>query len=190
MRKLAWALSFCSVLGGGIAPLRADPPLFMWVDKAGVMHATDRLQSVPEPWFSMYSARLKDMEARGLAPSAPLPVDTTPPPPAPAPASIRVGQQITSEQVQQQRNGWKSLVARWRAELAAATAALQKAEQAYNEAGMNPILRQTPEVKEQLLTRDQDRQAARQRVEVARNMLQDALPKKAREEHVPPLWLQ
>lgn len=166
---------------------RAEGPVFVWVDSAGAMHATDRLQSVPEPWFSMYAARLKELEARGQLPSAPLPADTAPPPPAPVPM---VRAQPTALEVQQQRNEWRVLVGRWRTELAAATAALQKAERAYNEAGMNPILRETPAVKEQLLTLDQGRQVARQRVETARNMLQDALPKKAREEHVPPLWLQ
>ena len=43
-------------------PLAAQTMIFKWIDRKGTLHLTDRLADVPEPYYSMYRARLREIE--------------------------------------------------------------------------------------------------------------------------------
>jgi hypothetical protein len=173
------------------ATARAEAPVFVWADKDGALHVTDRLGDVPEPYYTVYAERLKEqLERQGRLPQAAPPEVAASPPSAPAvaasPASVPA---VTGESEFLRRKMWRELMAKWRGELAVATAELQKIEQEAAEAGMNPVLRQTPQVQAQLDAIGSRRDAARTRVLKARAMLLEVLPKRARDERVPPQWL-
>jgi hypothetical protein len=185
---LAGALLLASVVG--LRAARADGPMFVWADKDGNLHATDRLSDVPEPYYAVYAERLRELEKEGHLPkeeAAPAAPAYTPP----RPVTVRGNTEppITAETEILKRKKWRELMTHWRQELATATTELQKVEQEASETGMNPLLRLTPQVQAQLDAIGPRRDAARARVLKARTMLLEVLPKRARDERVPPQWL-
>lgn len=183
------------LLGGlvlaGARVASAEPRfVYRWVDKAGVVHLTDRLADVPEPFYSTYQAWVKEelerRQAAGLPDASstpPQPVTVRPPPSRPPEPSL-------VEQKRARREGWRKLMAYWRAELLAASAALDEVDQEKALARLNPTLAQTPAVKARVAEIDKKRQVALARVEAARRMLLEQLPARARRERVPPKWLE
>ena len=167
----------------------ADGEIFSWVDDKGALHATDRLADVPEPYYSIYHARLLELEKKRAASPA---ADPDPPadasPEASPPPATQSGQSAAAQQAAA-RQTWRALIAHWRQELTSATSDLQAVEELIGHAEMNPILRQTPAVETELATLEPRRQAALARVMAARRMLLTTLPERARQERVPPLWL-
>lgn len=180
--SIAAALALCL---GPWAALAQQGYIFKWVDAKGNIHATDQLAEVPEPFYGMYAAKLRELEERkkerGQAASAPS--QRPAPPPAPSAPSI-----VELELRKQQR--WKAEVARWRASLTAAIAELESAQQALAELTMNPLLRTTPQVQAQLPQAEERVKRAREQVELARKTLIEDIPARARKESVPPKWLE
>lgn len=170
-----------------VTPADTDAPIFAWVDSKGTMHATDRLADVPEPWFSAYSAKLKELEERRK--NGTLPPEPPPEPARTRPTPTRPVVLPTTQDEAARRQAWKATMRQWRVELAEATADLQDVQNRIAEARMNPILALTPAVKARVEAMRPDEERAQKRVETARQMLMDVLPKRARDEHVPPLWL-
>lgn len=179
-----------AVVLGLAPPAHADAPLFVWVDKAGALHATDRLQDVPEPFYGMYAAQLKEREKAAGGAGAP-------PPPAPAEAPARTNTPsgapfaapLTAADLASSRQNWKELVAHWRLELAQATAELQKIDGEMENVQGNPVLRLLPTNQERIQVLMPLRTLAQDRVEKARRHLVDEIPKRARAQGVPPQWL-
>lgn len=183
-----WAAA-CLVAAGLAmgAPASAQGPIFQWVDARGNLHLSDELADVPEPYRSMYEARLREAaEARkrnGEAPAARAPV-------APPPPSVEYDHEPSIiDQQAANRQRWKQEVATWRAELAAATAELAQADAQLGDLEMNPVLAQTPSVAADIVQARQARAAALARVERARRTLLTELPARARRDGVPPAWL-
>lgn len=208
-RASRWGVRFAAVclLGalGSAAPAFASP-IFKWIDERGDFHATDRLADVPEPYRSMYEARLAAeraaAEARAKAqaeagqrgaPNEAFP--KTSPKAQVAPASKRPPRAESSAQgfsarEDALRKTWLELVKHWRDELHAATVEVEDIEKKLEEAGQNPLLRHTPPVKLELENLERTKARALGRVAEARRMLIDELPKRARKEGIPPKWLQ
>lgn len=186
------------------AAVRAGPIIFKWVDKHGDLHVTDRLGDVPEPYFSMYAARLKTLAeqdgAKAAVRAAPVRRASAEPeaPPATreAPEGRRPGRAETArgpsavDAAIQERERWRQLVAHWRRELELATAAYEKAQADADAARLNPVLVQTPQGKEKVAQTGMGLEKARDRLEKARTMLLVEIPAKAKREQVPPKWLE
>jgi len=199
LERLLWAC----VLGATLAfcmPAAAQGPIFRWVDRDGNLHLSDELADVPEPYRSMYEARLREAaEARKHAPPAPAvpPTPAAPPAVPPSPMPAHEGDShaadgpapsiIDKEVARRQR--WKELVASWRAELSAATEALAQADERLGDLVANPLMAATPAVAADIAAAKQARAAALSRLEQARHMLLTELPARARRESVPPAWL-
>jgi hypothetical protein len=174
--------------------------IFRWVDKTGDLHVTDRLADVPEPYYSMYAAEIARLEKnKGKQKSrdrsvAPAPRSTPPRSPgssaAPAPPAGRRagGPSIVDRELARQKQ-WQDLVARWRKELATATAEVEKIDQELAQARSNPILRTTPQARAQIEAIESRRVGALRKLERARKMLLETIPARARAEQVPPRWL-
>jgi len=171
--------------------------IYKWYDEQGDLHATDQLTDVPEPYRSMYAAaerkRKEEEEKRraaaaGKTPAKPPPKAPPPPPTRRVTGPDRLGTLLKEEEAKRKR--WTQLVAHWRAELQAATRQLQDLDQRIQEVGANPILRQTPKVKKELAELQEQRKPLLERLNGARRMLAEELPKRARREEVPPQWLE
>ena len=160
------------------ATAHAEDVAFRFVDARGVVHLTDRLGDVPEPYHSMYEAqlRLKKPNAK-------------PPPVSAYQAPIYNFGRGEGARQDKLRQHWQSMVAQARNELAAATEALQHIDEALDQARLNPILRQTPQVKEQIAELEGQRAEALTRLRAAENRLLVELPQQAKKEGVPPKWL-
>ncbi len=160
----------------------AQGMIFKWVDKQGVIHLTDRLGDVPEPYHSLYAVKLRELEARrkvaGNQPPAPRPAPSAPTP-TPSP--------LAAELARQQE--WKDTVAKWRRELEEATTEYENIHGELSEAQLNPVLRLTPEVQARITAIEARLADALARLERARHMLLSELPRKAKAEGVPPKWL-
>ncbi len=157
--------------------------VFRYVDKRGQLHFTDTLAEVPEPYHSLYQAKLRELEEKGEKPgAAPAPPDARPPRPEPEMPSAAAAEA-------ERRASWKALVKHWRDELEVAMAELAVADEELGVARQNPILRETPAQREVIAQAEAKRQTALQRVEAARDMLQKKLPARAKAERVPPAWL-
>ena len=163
--------------------IRAESPIFVWVDKGGNLHATDRLQDVPEPYFAMYTAQLKE-SAKNLANAPSEPVSAPYRPAGAAPPASNPALDDAKK-----RQEWRALMAQWRHELAAATLNLQKVDRDLADTEANPVLRLNPQNRSRADELMHLRMQAAFRVEQARHMLMDELPRRARVEQVPPLWL-
>jgi hypothetical protein len=181
----------CAFAVGLVCASAVAAPIFTWVDRQGGLHATDRLQDVPEPYYSMYAAELKAREQKaGATPVPPAAEAAAPPTPRPVVTTPRPAiEPVTAAGEAKRRQTWRDLVAQWRRELAAATANLQKITQELDEAQLNPVLRVLPANQERINDLMSLRTKAQDRVEKARLMLVDDIPKRARAEGVPPLWL-
>jgi hypothetical protein len=181
-----------------------EPVYFHWVDAKGNLHVTDSLAEVPEPYQSLYQAKLRAAaEARerngeggapAVRPEAPRSAEGASPPVQPeggqtvAPETPGAPSVIDEEAARRQR--WKELVAAWRADLEQSTAELSAAEEELGNAQMNPILRELPGARERIDAAQARRQQALERVTKARKMLLEELPARAKKELVPPAWLQ
>jgi hypothetical protein len=191
------ALLAAVMLGLSLAglPLSAQPTFFKWVDAKGSLHVTDRLADVPEPYYGMYRARIRALEEQRTKtgqPAAARQPTLVPTPPVAGPQAESAASTPVSPvvlELQHQAN-WQALVARWRGELANATTDLESIQTELDEASMNPILRETPEVKSRIEQVEARRSQAMARLEKARKMLLDELPARARREGVPPKWLE
>lgn len=188
---------FKVILLGLILPAQSadGTAIFKWVDKQGNLHITDRLQDVPEPYAGMYAARIAAEEknklaTRGKQPVAAPAVPAAPPYQPPRRYVAPIGQPSPITQAEEQQKYWRSLVSRWRGELAAATAELENADNEVGEANMNPLMRQTPEGQERARIAEEKRAQVVLRVNKARQMLLEEVPRRARAEGVPPVWLQ
>jgi len=173
-------------------PLVAQTMVFKWIDARGTLHVTDRLADVPEPYYSMYRAKLRETEEqRAKAGVAPRPAPSPPPTPPPVEGGTPESQVLSPVELElKNRADWKALVARWRGELAQATAEVESIQTELDQASLNPILRETPEVKAQLADIEARRLAAMTRLEAAKKMLLVELPARAKKESVSPKWLE
>ncbi len=181
MRRL-YTCVFVLIIWSSTSAL-AGGDIFKWVDENGNLHATQILADVPEPYYSMYASELRRRQEskQGQAPAPPAVEEA---PSAPRPTQVKG---VASENEARQKR-WRELVARARADLTAATAALEAADQAVLQAGANPVLRHTPAVQAKLAELATERQAALAAVEAARRQLLEDLPRQARKEGVPPRW--
>ncbi len=182
MRWLLLSLAFLVAFPRGA---RADDVLFYWVDKKGTVHATQNIDEVPEPFNAMYRARLKELEEekkkQKAAPAQPEPRPQTQATAPPQPS-------IVDKELARQKL-WRGEVSRWRTELRVATEDLNRVQTELDQAGMNPLLRTTPQVQAQIGALEEQRDRAVRRVEIARKMLAEELPARAKRESVPPRWL-
>jgi hypothetical protein len=191
VRAIKWSLLTLALVALPVeAALSQSDIIFHWFDRQGNLHATDRLQDVPEPYYAMYAARLKALAEKN-AQSAP----TAHPPSLAGPVAGLTGAEtkeqpsIVDAQIAQ-RKRWKDTMAHWRAELSEATEALMATDKQMDSLQLNPILRLTPQVQDQIAALTNQRQQASSRLENARTMLTETLPQQAQKEHVPPAWLE
>lgn len=194
------------ILGGvalGIAAwllphgVRADAPLFVWADDHAHVHVTDRLSDVPEPYHSVYAAKVAELKKNGKTPGT----VTVVPARATMAGPRRMDEQGDSQsrvaalspqatEEAARRAEWQGKMAQARSELTAATEHLAEVEKSIAETGMNPVLRMTPPVQAQLAALETDHAQAQARVLDSRRMLLETLPQQAQREHVPAQWLQ
>ena len=165
---------------------RADDVIFYWSDKQHVVHATQNLDDVPEPYRAMYRARVKELEEAKK--NAQKPAQSPPSTPPPSPAVPQPGPSIVDRELQRQKY-WRDEIYKWRTELRIATEDLHRIQLQIDEVNLNPILRMTPQAQAQLEPLEEDRQRAIGRVDVAQRMLTQDLPTRAKRENVPPQWL-
>ncbi len=184
--SMRWFLVLTLFTLGTARPALADDVLFYWVDKKGAVHATQNLDEVPEPYNAMYRARLKELEEeKQRQKAAPAPVATPPTPtPAPPPRPTSIAEKELARQ-----KSWRAEMAKWRTELRVATEDLNRVQTQLDQATFNPILRTTPQAQAQVGPLEEQRERALRRVEVARKMLAEELPARAKRESVPPRWL-
>ncbi len=168
------------------ATAKADDVIFYWADKQHVIHATNEIGEVPEPYRAMYRARLKELEEAKKNGPKPAPQPAyTPPPSSPAiqPQGSIVDQELAKQKM------WRDEVYHWRTELRVATEDLNRIQAQIDQANFNPVLRTTPQAKAQIGPLEQDQQRAIGRIDVAQRMLTQDLPARAKREGVPPRWL-
>jgi hypothetical protein len=185
---MRWLLLSLVLILGAARMARADDVLFYWADKKGTVHATQNIDEVPEPYRSMYHARLKELEEekkkQQAAPQQAVQAPPTPPPPATSTTTII--HPADTEAARQK--AWRAEIAKWRTELRLATENLQRIQTQLDQTNMNPVLRTTPQVQAQAAEIEEQRQKAITRVEIARKTLAEDLPARAKRESVPPRW--
>ena len=165
--------------------------IFHWIDSQGNLHATDRLQDVPEPYYGLYAAKLRALVERNAQNSqGPSPAAAPSPAPSVRPSNPGSGGISIVDAEIARRKHWKDTMAEWRRELETATEKFTAIDGQIQSLEMNPILRLTPQVEAQVTALQTSRSQALARVERARVMLTETLPKQARVESVPPAWLQ
>lgn len=173
----------------------AERYLFRWVGADGVLHVTDRLDDVPEPYYSAYVARLKQIEeerekrARESGGRPPKSAGTEAPtevPRAPRPRPVPRG---AADDILARQAWWKAEVARWRHELMEATEALRRIEEELGNLQSNALLAVTGPSKTRSAELEAAQPPAVARVEKAKKQLMDVLPAQAKKEGVPPRWL-
>jgi len=171
---------------GFARPALADDVLFYWADKQHVVHATQNLDEVPEPYRAMYRARLKELEeAKKNAPKqAPPPPQYTPSTPPRQPQPSIVDQELAKQKM------WRDEVQKWRTELRVATEDLNRIQGQIDQVNFNPVLRMTPQAKAQLEPLERDKMSAINRVDTAQRMLTQDLPARAKRDGAPPRWLE
>lgn len=170
---------------------KAEPEhvIFHFVDKTGVVHFTDRLGDVPEPYHSMYKADLeRQKKEKKNSPGVKRPVPQQSPS-QPRARHHHAGPSIIDQEIKR-RQAWRNLIQKWRDKLKAATLELKEIGAERDRLNFNPILRHTPMVKESLVPIEKKHAEALRRVEKAQKMLLETLPKRARKEGVPPKWLE
>lgn len=201
-----WALSALPWLPAAFAS-DTDTPLFRWVDKQGVIHLTDRLGDVPEPYNAIYRAQLRKRAAAGPHQSTaqPSPIDSTASDAEAiararaaqaqsrganrlSPASPVLGPGFQDPQVLL-RQRWQQKLEQARQELQAAVNVLQQAQDRLDELTLNPLIRLSPGVQEQIPQLESERDQAKERVQQAEKYLQEELPAQARKENIPMKWL-
>ncbi len=195
-------LLFCITIGSGF--LLAGPSMaqdtitiFRWVDNKGNLHVTDRLGDIPEPYHSMYTARIRELEERKKQGKAlrPTPGDSTPRaastevPTSEATSATRTKRKSIVDRELERRKKWIGLVAKWRRELTAATEQVRKIQRELDQVLLNPILRTLPKARQDAERHRRRREQALFRLEAARKMLLETLPARARKDNVPPKWL-
>ncbi|MEO1172230.1 MAG: DUF4124 domain-containing protein [Myxococcota bacterium] len=182
MRFLAWVT--CCVLAfpdwAG-----AQGVIYRWVDAKGVVHFTDDIGQVPEPYASMYQARIREIEE---ARAAAVGDRKTPPPQKRESRNYPTIPDVTAP-IEARRSYWKERVKTWRSKLADATSELARVDKQLSELRLNPLLRTTPKVKEQIAAAEKRREAALGKVGAAKKMLLETIPKEAKKEQVPPRWI-
>lgn len=185
----------CGLLFAGAASAQAELTVFRWVDEAGDLHFTDRLADVPEPYYSLYAAKLKALEEKKKQNKASRPAAVAPAPtaaPSPALKEKPVPKKKAKSYVDRElerRAMWIALIAKWRRALSAATDRVRKIQDQLDAVRFNPILRTLPKARLDAERFKQQRDRAVHRVEAARKMLLETLPARARKENVPPKWL-
>jgi hypothetical protein len=168
-------------------------PIYKWVDERGDWHITDRLASVPEPFYSLFVAEERKRKA---AEAGQKPADATPMPPPQAAATVakppprRDKASSRREEDNKDEQRWRGLVAEAQAELRAATDELEAIDDEIGAKEANPMLRETAPVKSELTKLRERRGIALERLAKARHTLQVELPKRAKREGVPPGWLR
>ncbi len=182
-RGLVVALAFLGVAGAALA----QSVIYRWVDRDGVVHFTDDLSKVPEPYASMYQARIREIEKKRAEAVG----DRSDPPPSRPPPSTRKPESPPSsaDAIEKEREKWQARVAEWRKELDAATEALAKLDEDKGNLTNNALLRVTPQVKAQIEAVEKRREAALKRVEKAKKMLLETIPAEAKKAGVPYKWL-
>lgn len=195
-RVYCWLLVLWVASQGGIA---VAGEIYTWMDANGDLHVTDRLNDVPEPYYSLYVAeeneRRDSRELEGASAgekAAPEHHVAGGPQASPKPVrrpgvAARSGSLLVKDAVLKKR--WSQLLAQWRTELRVATERLAAIDKEIAEARHNPILSQTPQIRQRVAALGDQRIAARARVDNARRMLIEELPERARREGVPPKWL-
>jgi len=183
---------FCAGLVAAILVLStpaAAQRIFYWVDAKGDLHATQSLANVPEPYYSMYRKEVeaqKDKEKDAKTKPTKRPPARRPPPPRSSTKS-QYTEQLRKHDADRKR--WKDTVAIWRTRLATHTKRLQQLESEIGAIASNPLMAQTPHVKTKRQELDQELKAIRKKLEEARRMLLEDLPKRAKKEGVPAKWL-
>lgn len=193
-RRIAMAAVLAAIsLAGGSA--LAERYLFRWLGADGVLHVTDRLDDVPEPYYSAYAARLKQIEeerekrAKEAGGRPPRPSGDDAPaelPRAPRPKSVPRG---AADNILARQAWWKAEVARWRHELMEATDALRRIEEELGTLQSNALLAVTGPAKTRIAELEGEQPKAAARVEKAKSQLLEGLPAQAKKEGVPPRWL-
>jgi hypothetical protein len=178
--SVASLLMVVALLGANVPP----GTVFRWFDKQGNLHVTDTLAEVPEPYYGLYAAKLRERD-ESSAPGSPV----VAPSPAPAPATTPSATGSLIEAEAARRQSWKALVKQWRDELAKATDELAAVDAELDPLRQNPILRETPPVRAQIEGLEKKRSGVMARLEKARAMLLTELPTRAKKEGVPPGWL-
>ncbi|MEO0815004.1 MAG: DUF4124 domain-containing protein [Myxococcota bacterium] len=184
MRLLVLALVI-----GVAAPVGAQAVVYKWADKNGVIHFTDDISQVPEPYASMYQARIREIEKRKAEAVGdrrePLPDR----PERSRTATPKKRGPSTVEQIRKDQKKWQDRVAEWRTRLEQATASLERIEQKKAQLTLNPILRTTPQAREKIDAVNKERDAALKRVARAKKMLLETIPEEARKARVPYQWI-
>ena len=171
--------------------VHAQTPIFRWVDKKGDMHITDRLGDVPEPYRSLYAAKIRELEEKKeSAPNVTLPTDSQKKkkPKAALRAPAPSGQSFVDKKIARQKY-WMNLVAKSRAQLDRATQNFVKISQELDNKRLNPILREIPANKAAIKKLEEAREKARADLENARYQLLEAIPLRAKKEMIPHKWL-
>lgn len=162
--------------------------MFYWADERGQMHITDRLDQVPEPYYSIYAERIKKMEAANTTKTPTGATPSQPPTPSVGQNWPKMGEVSRAEIAKQQY--WKSKVQNARAVLMTATDELRVIDEQIQQKHNNPLLAQTPEVAAELSVLEAKRQQIEQSVVSARKVLLVDIPQQAKKEGIPPKWLQ
>ncbi|MEL6759910.1 MAG: DUF4124 domain-containing protein [Myxococcota bacterium] len=185
--RLVW-LAFLASMVLASSSVAAESVVYRWADKNGVIHLSDDLSKVPEPYASLYQARIRELEAKRAERVG----DRKEPPPSRArPSRNRPPTKTTglAEREIQKRERWQKRVRQWRQELERATNTLAEREERLAQLQVNPLLRLTPQVKTQIESVEEERAQAILRLEKARKMLLETLPSEAKKEGVPLRWL-
>jgi len=190
-RAIRRRLVVCALmLAAAVSPTvgLAQSVIYRWVDDRGVVHMTDDLGKVPEPYASMYQARIRAAEKKRAEAVG----ERKAPPPAPPPPRAKRPKRskpTAAEIAERERDKWQKRIADWRGKLAAATEELARLDQEKARATVNPLLRVTAPVRAEIEEIEKKRALARKRVEEAKKMLLETLPEQARKAGVPYKWL-
>ncbi len=176
-----------------LATATNQPLLLRWVDKQGVIHITDDMTQIPEPYYSIYLKKIEELKARGEvkedqngkiilarpAAAAPTPklYDNNP-----APA--------ISPYPEKSKEYWQNILHTNRQKLIALTDEFAKIEEelaALRNMGELAFLLQN---KQKIREFEEMRAAKLQEIENTKKFLEKDLPEQARKAGVPPGWVR
>lgn len=183
---MIWALSLWGAMG---------QEAYRWVDEKGTVHFTDDLNQVPEKY--------REKIRKEIFPKEPAPAQPAPPPPTP---SSKEGATV-KESGQTPASQQKDILGRgedwWRAKAIEWNEKLKTARKSYEDARSEWEAKKQEletskfrsdfikrKLKAEIIAREEKVKDCEKRMEEARNMLENVLPKQAQDDGANPDWLK
>jgi len=165
--------------------LAAGQETYQWVDEKGTVHFTDNFSQIPEKY--------RDQVKKKITPSEPVPSPSTTSPQAKTPPGPPVEKKDIlgrgEDWWRNQAMEWKQKLIKAQKDYATADAALKAKEKELEDARFKPKSFQR-KIQEEIRVLEEKANEQKTRLDEAKNMLENVLPRQAEEHSADPNWVR